>query len=140
MPHLRNEIRTLAHLHLQRSLEADSVFREIPSQQGMVLSYIAHRKTDIYQRDLEKIFSVRGATASKTLQRMEENGLIVREAVKEDARLKRIVLTEKGKWIHEKMHAEMDIVDGIAVQGISESDLEIFYSVLDKMKENLRCQ
>ena len=56
-----------------------------------------HADTEIYQKDIEQEFKVSRATASNMLQLMERKGLIVRESVSCDARLKKISLTRKRK-------------------------------------------
>ena len=57
---------------------------------------------DIFQKDFEEEFSIRRSTATKILQLMEKNGLIERQKVESDARLKKIVLTNKALDIHKK--------------------------------------
>ena len=47
-----------------------------------------HDGKDIYQKDIETEFSVSRATASNMLAVMERKGLVRREAVEHDARLK----------------------------------------------------
>ena len=54
-------------------------------------------KGDIYQKDVEKEFQIRRSTATGTLQILEKNGFIRREPVKQDARLKKLVPTDKAK-------------------------------------------
>ena len=62
--------------------------------QKLFLGYLdAHRDRDVYQKDLEATFHIRRSTASGILQIMVRDGLLVREPVEGDARLKRLVLT-----------------------------------------------
>ena len=72
--------------------------------QGMIIHYLYdhQEKQDIFQRDLEIIFSMRRPTASGILRLIEENGLILREPVEHDARLKRLILTPKALHFHEE--------------------------------------
>lgn len=92
---------------------------------------------DVFQRDFEQEFNIRRSTASNILSLMEKNGLITRESVPYDARLKKIVLTPKAAEMQgividalEKMEAQMRM-------GISDEELEIFFSVLSKINKNL---
>jgi DNA-binding MarR family transcriptional regulator len=55
-----------------------------------------HRDDEIFQYDIEKRFGIARSTASRVLGLMEKKGLIERRAVERDARLRRIVLTEKA--------------------------------------------
>ena len=70
---------------------------EIKGINGWVISYFyENRDKDIFQRDFEEKFSIRGSTASRMLKTMEQKGFIERQSVANDARLKKIVLTEKA--------------------------------------------
>ena len=51
---------------------------------------------DVYQKDVEQEFRIRRSTATVMLQSLEQKGYLVRVASTEDARLKRILLTEKA--------------------------------------------
>lgn len=56
-----------------------------------------NRNRDIFPRDIEEEFFITRATVSKMLNLMEQKGLIARESVPGDARLKRIVLLPPGE-------------------------------------------
>ena len=69
---------------------------KVTGTHGWALGYFhRNRDKDIFQKDFEKEFDIRRSTASHILSLMEENGIITRESVPYDARLKKIVLTEK---------------------------------------------
>ena len=77
---------------------------------GWVIGYLLENMDhDVYQRDIENAFSIRKSTVSKIIKLMENKDLIRRESVEYDARLKKIVLTDKAIEIH-KMIKE-DIVN-----------------------------
>lgn len=95
---------------------------------------------DIFQRDFEARFSIRRSTATNMLKLMEKNGIITRENVPYDARLKKIVLTEKAIEIHKKATKNIIMLENILKNDISDSELKIFYSVVDKIKANLEVQ
>ncbi len=70
---------------------------KVTGTHGFALGFLHRNKDrDIFQRDFEKEFDIRRSTASHILSLMEENGMITRESVPYDARLKKIVLTEKA--------------------------------------------
>ena len=67
-----------------------------------ILSYLFwHRDEPVYQRDIEREFSITRSTVTNILQLMERKGYITRQSVEQDARLKQLVLTEKGRQFHE---------------------------------------
>ena len=61
-----------------------------------------HRDEPVFQRDIEREFSITRSTVTNILQLMERKGYIQRLSVPQDARLKQLVLTEEGIQRHEK--------------------------------------
>ena len=106
---------------------------------GWIIGYLyRHRDTPVFQRDIEKAFSISRSSATVTLQLMEKNGLIRRESVAQDARLKRIVLTQKARDLHRQIEADILAFESNLARGISEEEQEVFLRVAKKMQENLR--
>ncbi len=99
--------------------------------------FYENRDRDIFQRDFEEQFSIRRSTATNMLKLMEANGLIVRQSVEWDARLKRIVLTEKAIEIHKQIGKHIEETEKRLSKGISEDELSVFYNIIDKIKANL---
>ncbi|MBR2974519.1 MAG: MarR family transcriptional regulator, partial [Clostridia bacterium] len=96
-----------------------------------------HQGEDVYQRDLEKRFEIRRSTATQMLSLMEKNGLILRQPVSHDARLKRLVLTPKAVALHKNVEKEIKGIEESLMQGVSVEEMEIFFAVIDKVKANL---
>ena len=63
---------------------------------GMIIHYLAVADGDRFQKDVETQFRFRRSTATGILQLMEQHGLLRREPVPQDGRLKRLVLTDKA--------------------------------------------
>lgn len=105
---------------------------------GWIIGYIAHNKgKDIYQKDIENHFSVRRSTVSRVVTLMEQKGLIERQGVDGDARLKRLVLTEKAWQIHEEIEDDLNRLEEKLVEGISPEELSVFLKVIDRMMKNM---
>ncbi|MBO7318559.1 MAG: MarR family transcriptional regulator, partial [Clostridia bacterium] len=68
---------------------------------------------------------------------MEKNGLITRESVPYDARLKKITLTRKAIEIHHTVESSFEKLEDTMHEGITPEELEVFYRVLDKINSNL---
>ena len=68
---------------------------------------------------------------------MEQKGFIERVSVENDARLKKIVLTEKAMNIEEEVMQFFDKLEQEFEKNITKEELEIFYSVLDKINDNI---
>lgn len=138
------QIRVLSNL-IRRDVEKDMVhdIKIGPSQRvhGWAIDYFyENRGKDIFQKDFEEKFSIRRSTASNMLRLMEKNGYIRRESVESDARLKKIVITEKAVNLHEEIRKSIERREKRLRNGISEDDLETFFRVIDKLKENMEAE
>lgn len=91
---------------------------------------------DVFQRDIETAMNIRRSTATGILQLMEKNGLITRVSVPEDARLKKIVLTQRGHEACDRAISIMEQVDGELAEGITPEDLQAFRRVAERIKQN----
>lgn len=110
----------------------------ITDVRGRIMDYLYNnREKDVFQRDIEKEFGIRRPTATKLLQIMEKRGLITRQGVDYDARLKKILITEKGLHLHEKIPEIIDELEGILTNGLTEEEITSFFSVIEKIKRNL---
>jgi DNA-binding MarR family transcriptional regulator len=102
-----------------------------------IINYLIESDKDVYQKDLEKLFDIRRSTISGILKTMEKHNIIIRVDSKDDARVKIIKLTEESKDFHRKMLNNFKELDSELVSGISNLELEIFFDVIDKMKNNI---
>ncbi|MDD3409542.1 MAG: MarR family winged helix-turn-helix transcriptional regulator [Eubacteriales bacterium] len=106
--------------------------------QGRILGMLDHSgDKDVFQRDLERTFQVRRSTATAILQVMERDGLITRRPVPYDARLKKLVLTDKARRHCAQCHEELEQMEAQLSSGLSEEELERFFSTVDKLMNNL---
>jgi len=104
---------------------------------GFMITYILSRKEDTYQRDIENYYKLRRSTVTIALKKMEQNGLITRESVESDSRLKKIVVTEKAKKLHELFIERMNVIESELKNQLTEEEINNFYSVAGKLKEIL---
>ncbi len=106
--------------------------------QGRIIRFIycAEEKA-VFQKDIEKEFGIRRSTATNTLKLMEKNGLIKREHVAYDDRLKKLSLTDEAFKNIEQFEKDMKKINEILEKGISEEEREVFFTVLEKIKNNI---
>lgn len=83
---------------IHRTIGKEAAKYGITDVQSRILGFIQHNadKRDIFQKDIEEHLDIRRSSVTSVLQLMEKNGYIKRVSVSEDARLKKIILTEKG--------------------------------------------
>ena len=106
---------------IRRHFSTFSFHDTLSGAQGKTLHFIlSHgQECDVFQKDIEEEYSLRPPTATKLLKDMEKNGLIYREAVPYDARLKRIVATEKAMRYQELIHQSLEETEDRLTSGIS---------------------
>lgn len=122
---------------LRRKLDMLSSRKEFSGSQGRTLHFLLAQTQDVFQKDIEEEYSIRPSTATELLKQMEKNGLIVREPVSYDNRLKKIVLTDKALIYRQQVVEDLTELEKKLVKDISEADLEIFFQVIEKMMDNL---
>lgn len=137
------ELRTLSNL-TRRYFEQYShkkCIEAITGTNSWIIGYIGDRAEegeDVYQRDLETRFGITRSTASKVINLMVQKGLIERQSVMHDARLKKLVLTEKSREIKRLMDEDHQRFERELRKGFAEDELQMLFACLDKMKQNLK--
>ena len=106
--------------------------------QKMFLGYLeVHEDQPVFQKDLESAFHIRRSTASGILQIMVRDGLLVREPVEGDARLKRLVLTPIAQEQLSQMQQDLLRVENKATAALTKQELETLFTLLDKVRGSL---
>lgn len=136
--HIGFRIRQVSNL-IRRNIEKQSEENEkIQLLHAWGISYLYDNiDKDIFQKDFEKQFSIRRSTASNLLKIMESNGLIRRISVPNDARLKKIILTEKAKKIHQKIVEQTIEREKLLRNNLTDEEIKLFFSITDKIIKNL---
>lgn len=112
---------------------------ELTTMHGWILGFLYRNEgRDIFQKDIEAEFQIGRSTVTNIVKLMEKKGYICRVAVPYDARLKKLVLTDTGRELQEATMHLIDELERKTVEGISEEDLETFFEVIDKLKENVK--
>lgn len=112
--------------------------KKVPRGQVMIIHYLMeHPDEEVYQKDIEKFFSISGATATNMIKGLERAGLVERIANEHDARLKRLVLTEKAIVREQKIRKIiMELEEGM-VRGFTEEEITTYCRLTDRVLQNL---
>ena len=106
---------------------------------GWILAYLyRHRDQAVFQRDIEREFSITRSTVTNILQLMERKGYIQRQSVPQDARLKQLVLTEEGIRFHEKTMLAFHQTDDYVASLLTEQVNAELLRLLNKLREALK--
>ena len=112
--------------------------KNLTSIQFWVLTFLfLEAGRDVFQRDVEAEFNIRRSTATEILKAMEANGLIRREPVGYDARLKKIVTLPYAEEIRKQLEAQVDRTERHLTEGFTKEELAQFYEFIRRFKENL---
>ena len=134
------EVRMLSNL-IRRDVEKHASLHNAGPDNGVrglaIDFFYENRNRDIFQKDFEEKFQIRRSTASNILKLMEKNGYITRISVESDARLKKIVLTDKAVRLHNFVILDIDKREKRMRAGLSDVELETFFRVIEKMRKNL---
>lgn len=136
-----NEIHILEKL-IHRRVDNSPVKRQIECVTGTnawIIGYIAGQGgKDVFQRDLEKQFGITRSSVSKIVNLMVQKGMIERQGVPEDTRLKKLVLTDRAWEIHKLMVEDFLEMERTLSAGFTEEELEQFFDYIHRMQNNVR--
>lgn len=104
--------------------------------QSLVLSYINSNK-DIYQKDIEKRFSIRRSTATEILNLMEKRNLIKRIPSKLDKRINIIEITEEGKKLEKVGKEKIKELEKQMTKSLTREEKKELIKLLEKVEQNL---
>jgi len=118
-------------------LKAIKELNELSGTNGYIIGFIGRSNKPIFQKDIENEFGITRSTASKVLTLMEKKGLIKREKVDFDARLRQIVLTTKGMVLHSNVVTELDDFENHILKDFTNDEKEELNRLLCKIYNNL---
>ena len=125
--------------HIKRTMInfADRTEADITGMQGWIIEYLVEKETeDVFQKDIEKEFNIRGPTATQILRLMEKKELIVRRPDDDDARQKKITLTAKALSLLDTLDTEARRVEEQMRKGLSDGEVILFLKTIDTMNRN----
>lgn len=131
-------IHLLSH-KVKARLDANFQNLGITGVQSRVIYYILNHYQDgpVFQRDIENVFRLSRSTATGILKLLEKNGIIRRESVDGDARLKNLVPTQRAAELDAQVYACLRETDRMLTRGISEGQLLLFKEIAAQMLRNL---
>lgn len=112
----------------------------LTGQQARIISFIGFRsqREDVFQRTIEEEFHIRPSSVTSMLKLLEKSGYIKRESVPEDARLKKLVFTEVGRQLWEKIRNVIEEEDRAILNRLTKEEQEELFYLLRKLMETDR--
>ena len=105
-----------------------------------MITFIGFRATkeDVFQRTIEEEFQIRPSSVTSMLKLLEKNGYIKRESVPEDARLKKLVLTEAGQNMFEQIGNVIEREEQRILNQLTKEEQKELFRLLSKLIETDR--
>jgi MarR family transcriptional regulator, repressor for mepA len=130
-------------LYIDRYLEAH-LKESLTGVEGMTLGYIFHHQTDekgnprtITAKDVMLNSKNVKATTSQTLTSLQRKGFIKMVPLKEDQRVKSIVLTEKGREVNKEFNVIFGEINSQISKGITQQEKDSLRAILKKVQANV---
>ena len=124
---------------IHRSISREAAKYELTGTQARILGFVYHNseKRDIFQRDIEEELEIRRSSVTSVLQLMEKGGYIKRVSVSEDARLKKIVLTEKGMHIQKNVYDFILKFEKSLRDELSDDEYTTFIALITRLSDKI---
>lgn len=138
MTNLGGLIHKIAH-KMKREIDHANQKLGVSGVQGRIIGYVRceSKNRDVFQKDIEEHFELRGSSVTSTLQNLEKMGFIVRESIPTDQRLKRIVLTKKALDIHNQITKNIEQVEKEAFSSINKEEEQLLSDLLKRILNNI---
>ena len=122
-----------------RKISKEATQYGLTGVQAKILGFVYHKadKKDIFQRDIEEELDIRRSSVTSVLQLMEKNGYIQRVSVSEDARLKKIILTEKGLEIQKNVYDFILKIEKSLEDELSKDEMKVLVNLIDRLSKKV---
>ena len=104
--------------------------------QARVLRYVyQNRDHDLYQKDVEKHFQIRGGSVSELLDSLVKSKYLKRVELSDDKRMKKLILTPKGM---EKAIEATNVIIGFEdsiKEVLSNEQIDMFHAIIRKINQ-----
>ena len=131
---LCNEISRLFRAEMRSIEDTEGVLTQPGAH--LVLAFLA-TGDGTTQLELVRSTHLKAPTISLILKKMEDEGIVRREADKNDGRAVRVFLTEHGKSIDREHIKLIKTIDARALSGLSDEECNTLMQLLTKVRNNL---
>lgn len=113
-------------------------YDDVTLTNGWILKYLYdNRDKEVYQKDIEKHFAIGRSTVTTIIQLMEKRDLVRREFVESDARLKKVMLTEKGFEHHDHVVENFNKIHEEILGVLSQKEKELLLEFMEKISDHI---
>lgn len=135
-----HELKAINHLMQRKMLSSATAagIDKVTIMHGWIISYLYdNQHTNVFQKDIESVFSISRSTVTNILKLMEKKEYIKRVSVDSDARLKKIILTDKGKEINVLLKQAIIDNENRFNSILTQDEKDTFLSLIRKLRSGL---
>lgn len=125
----------IVKLHFTRSHNLLEKYGIYPGQPPMLFALYFNDGQS--QKELAEKLKIKPATITVMLGRMEKSELVTREQDKDDQRISRVYITEKGREICEKLKSVMRTLNEECFSNFTEEEKVLLRRLLMQVRDNL---
>jgi len=128
---------------LRRRAEESPVLKQVKNMSmmnGWLIVKLDEKEKEgvtVYQRDLENELGITRSAISRQLKLMEEKGLVTRPGNGEDARQKKIELTDKARKLAADLEQDGRETDAILLKGFTAEEVKEVNQYLQRLIDNI---
>lgn len=119
------------------NIDEESKKKTLSPTQIRIITYIVEHDNSVLQKELENVLGISRATVSDVIKTMEKNNLIEKIPSDVDFRTNRIILKDSALKRLEEVKLTFDKISNKMYKNISNDELILFNSILNKMIVNL---
>jgi len=113
-------------------------FKELELTKGQYLYLVRIcENPGIIQEKLAEMIKVDRTTAARAIKQLEVHGFIEKKDDEHNKKIKKLLPTDKGKQVFPFIKRENDHSNRVALAGLSESEGEVLFQLLQKVRKNI---
>ncbi|UFJ42250.1 MarR family transcriptional regulator [Brevibacillus humidisoli] len=132
LTHLMGHVLKLHRENVDFLIQAYDVY---PGQPPLLMRLV--EKDGQVQKELASRLSIKPATLTVMVNRMEKNGLVLRKPDPVDQRVSRVFLTDKGRRAAEAVTQALSVIESACLQHVDEEEKRLLRRLLQQMYRNL---
>ncbi|WP_310552178.1 MarR family winged helix-turn-helix transcriptional regulator [Paenibacillus glufosinatiresistens] len=139
MGHFEEDIGyALIHLVKKHRILAEEALSSIGLHiaQDLIL-FLLREEDGLSQSQLASRLKLELPTVTKSIQRMEQGGIVVRSRDEQDSRISRVYLTEEGQKLYEPANRQWNSLEQRMLADFSIEERETFHRLIRKASSNL---
>lgn len=117
---------------------AEPAFQELGLYLGQEMAlFVLWEEEGLTQTELGNRLGIDPSTVTKSVQRLQQAGIVERRQDEQDGRVWRVHLTESGRALQEPVQQIWDNLESQTIAGLSDVELALLKRLISQILENL---